>query len=215
MHISVVFAAAIVTYFAGLLFSALTVTVEFRYTGALCLCGASWSSALGTWLLSDFCDDAPLADPVSLQDLTNWKLYSQRLVGYGAAQSTVITRGSEDMPRLLGEVEGIKIAHNDGKAISTGIDRILAEASQDTAHPVLDALSKGREILRKTIDQWEAGYSEIIVIRREAFDRVGIGDCFAVGVSEDGRLKVYLGMPALRGQRNDFAIAEEETLIEV
>ena len=190
-------------------------TVEFRYTGALCLCGASWSSAFGTWLLSDFCDDAPLAESGSLENSTNWKLYSQRLVGYRAAQSTVIAEGSDNTPCLLGEVEGIKIAHDDGTAISTGVDRILAEASQNSAHPVLDALSKGREILPKTIDQWEAGYSEIMVVRREAFDRVGIGDRFAIGVSEDGRLRVYLGMPALRGRRKDFAISGEETLIEV
>lgn len=214
-HTLVVFLAAIIGYLAGITLNALSATVEFRYIGALCLCGASWSSAFGTWLLSDFCDDVPVAEPGALEESTNWKLYSQKFVGYGATQSALIARGSDDISRLLKETGGIKIAYDDGTTISTGIDRTLAVASQNFTNPVIEALSNGQGILQKTIDQWEAGYSEIIVVRREAFDRLGIGNCFAVGVSEDGYLKVYIGMPALRGQSKDFAISEEITLIEV
>ena len=214
-HISVVFAGAFVGYITGIVLNALTATVQFPYIGALCLCGASWISALGTWLLSDFCDDAPLAEPGAPEDLTNWKVYSQKLIGFGDARPAVITGHSEDLPRLVGGIGGIKFSHNDGTNISTGIDRTLAKASQNSAHAVAGALSKGREVLPKTISQWQAGHSEITMVRQEAFAKLGIGDRFAVGFSEDGCLKIFLGMPALRGQSNDFAISEEGTLVEM
>lgn len=215
-HIAVVFAGAIVCYLAGIILNALAATVTFAHLGALCLCGASWSSALGTWLFSDFCDDVPVAEPGALEGLeglSNWKLYSQRLIGYDAARLVVITGYSNDMPRLLEKIGGSKIAHNDGTDISSGIDRRLAEASPNSAHAVSVASSKGPLILRKTIDQWEAGCSEIKVVRREVFAQIGIEDRFAIGISEDGYLKIYLGMPALRGE--DTLAISGETLIEV
>ena len=210
-----VFAGGFVGYLLGIILNAVTSTVHLRYTGALCLCCASWISALGTWLLSDFCDDAPLAEPGALEDLTNWKLYSQRLIGHGSARSKLATEDSDVISRLLAESGGVKISHNDGTAISTGIDRVLTRTSPNATHVVTGTLSNGRDILPETIKQWEAGYSEIIVVRRGIFAKLGLGDRFAVGVFEDGHLKVFLGIPALQGQGDDFAISEERSLIEV
>ena len=214
-HISVVFAGGIIGFLSGVVLNALPATVHLRYIGALCLCGASWFSAIGTWLLSDFCDDAPLGELDNLEDLTNWRAYSQRLIGQKAAQSTLTTGNSDDIPEMLRKVEGLKITHKDSTAISTAIDRSLIKASPDLIPVVTEALSKGEEILPKTRELWEAGYSEIIVVRRETFARFGVDNRFAIGVLEDGRLKVFVGMPALQGQGNDFAVAEEGSSIEM
>jgi len=193
-HIWVVFTAALTGFVLGIILNSLSSTVDFLYNNVLGLATASLIAAFGTWLLSDFCDDAPLENADSTLSETNWKLYSQKLIG---AESVT----SMDCDKTLGMLEdtgGLLIRYKDGSRAADEITQILIKAQDYQHHTMEEAFPKKRSLLQHVLDEWQCNKSEIWVLHRESFIKLGIEDRFAIGMLRDGTLKVFVGVPNQR-----------------
>lgn len=162
---------------------------DFRFNGVIALCSASLSSAFGTWLYSDFCDDPAREIHIASEETTNQKVYSQKLIG----RQNTCTRLN---PADLQDLEGLECSHDDRTSLSEQIKKVIAQGLLSTNSKILHNFPRAKEVLEKTRDLWINRQLKLITVDREKLVAVGGEDIFAGSFRDQDVLTVVVGLPS-------------------
>jgi hypothetical protein len=161
----------------------------------IALCTASLSASLGTWLYTDFCDDASDEVHALAEDSVNWKVYSQRLIGSDECNCEL------DNSVFQG-LEGTICKYDDQSIMSVGVRELLEQAITNLPPTLHHALPHPQDLLQRTLQNWESGSTRLIVVDRKDLDAVGGSGYFSVSSHVDGHLDIFVGMPAMDAWNN-------------
>ncbi|KAK5011641.1 hypothetical protein LTR28_010812, partial [Elasticomyces elasticus] len=190
-HVLVVFCAAFAGFFLGCMLHAVPQTAGFRYNDVIALNTASLSAAFGTWLLTDFGTDPSwndLTTEVGSPNTTNWKLYSQKMIG---SDSSRLSKQPEKLFALDSTVTTV-VQCNDRSSVALRITSALEQAQQRHDR-YSDIFPRSREILELTLNMWTRHESRVVIVSRETFVQDGFHGEWALGDYHDGSLTVYAG----------------------
>ncbi|KAK4995664.1 hypothetical protein LTR66_004561 [Elasticomyces elasticus] len=217
-HVLVVFCAAFAGFFLGCMLHAVPQTAGFRYNDVIALNTASLSAAFGTWLLTDFGTDPSwndLTTEVGSPNTTNWKLYSQKMIG---SDSSRLSKQPEKLFALDSTVTTV-VQCNDRSSVALRITSALEQAQQRHDR-YSDIFPRSREILELTLNMWTRHESRVVIVSRETFVQDGFHGEWALGDYHDGSLTVYAGfMPEdtvvawLENKEDDLAQILVEALL--
>lgn len=225
IHVQIVFLAAFGGYAVGVVLRKFLVllhtashtddvldeipaTQAFRFNDVIALCTASLSAAVGTWLYTDFCDDASQEVHIEDEDLVNWKVYSQKLIGEIGGQCSL-------RPDQLEGLQGIEVQFADSSVLSEGIIEIFSKALAKRDGSIHQTFSRAQEMLEYTMRIWEHDQLRLFIVDRKSLSEAGGASVFAASTKVDGVLMVYVGMPAMSAWRNITYSAYETLLIQL
>ena len=158
--------------------------------------------AIGTWWFTDFCDDPSCAEHVTHEDDTNWKVYSQRLVG--KEQEFICNR---IVPGDLRSLKGTEYVCDDGSKVSEGIKAIFLQGLSKSSGSVREKLARSKEMLKFALDAWAQKRLRLTLVHRSALVTIAGGsEVFAASTWVKHSLVVYVGMPTMKASR---ALSEE------
>jgi hypothetical protein len=158
---------------------------------------ASLTAALGTWFFTDFDNDPSREAHVANEDVTNWKVYSQRLLG--KEQESCCNGVLRD---VLQSLKGREFAFQDGSKLSEGIKALFVHSLSKNSGFIYEDFARSNEMLNFTLDAWAHKRLRLIVVQRSALVAVpGGGEVFAASTWMEDSLVVYVGMPSLEETR--------------
>jgi hypothetical protein len=153
--------------------------------------------ALGTWWFTDFCDDPSRGKQVANEDDTNWKVYSQRLLG---KEQALFRNGV--VPGDLQSLKGTTYAFDDGSKVSEGIKAVFLQGLSKSVGSVHENLTRSKEMLKFALDTWAQKRLRLILVHRSSLATIAGGnEVFAASTWVEDRLFVYVGMPTMQASR--------------
>lgn len=208
VHVHIVFAAAFGGYVLGVVLHEIPGTQDFRFNDVIALCAASIGAAVGTWLYTDFCDDASQDIHIENEDMVNWKVYSQKLLGETTKSCTLSAS-------RLQKLQGIEARFADNSVLSTGIKDVFAKALLKHNAPIHSTFARAQEMLEYTMKLWSHNQLRLFVVDRKNLTDVGGGSVFAASAKLDDTLMVYIGMPSITSWRSITYSTYETLLIQL
>ncbi|KAI9744746.1 MAG: hypothetical protein M1818_001671 [Claussenomyces sp. TS43310] len=207
MHVQIVFMAAFGGYILGIILHEIPQTKSFRFNDVICLCVASLASSIGTWLYTDFCDDASQEVHMMNEDLVNWKVYSQKLIGNRGGRCRL---KSYQLERL----GGIDCKYEDNSILSEGIKSVFTHALLHRDAPINATFARAQEMLEYTLRIWKNRQLQLVIVDRKALGEAGGASVFAASTKDGSNLLVYVGMPSIAAWKDISYEAYEALLIQ-
>lgn len=190
-HVHIVFLGSALGYFVGVVLHEIPATRLFPYVDVIALCTASMTSAYGTWLYTDFCDDAE--DEIHLHESPQPQdeSYAQRLIGYDNDPA------ARSHSRLEGLGSSRECLYDDKSTISDGLRTLLDKALQRISKIPREDLPLGESVLRQSLQAWINGDVSLNIVTRNELIAAGFADRFATSYKDGDVLGVYVGMPSI------------------
>ncbi|PNY28004.1 Uncharacterized protein TCAP_02071 [Tolypocladium capitatum] len=190
VHVTIIFASAIVGFVTGCTLHAIPATAGWLYSDVLAQNIAAVSAAFGTLLWSWKDWTAPNTAAASTAPAATYKrdIWVQRNIRAGDdAESKVAVRNTLNM-----KVAGAVTRHDDGSVMSQKITQLLHRSLTNpngTARQTPWAVG----IIETVIRKWEEGHVKITVVSQEKFAKAGLKDICSFSQLDGQVLKVTAG----------------------
>lgn len=142
------------------------------------------------------------------EDLVNWKVYSQKLIGNNGGRCQMKLCQFESL-------RAIQCGFDDNSILSEGIKLAFAKALVERNMPIYSTFAKGQEMLEYTLRVWRNDQLHLILVDRSQMSEVGGANVFAASTKDGDDLVVYVGIPSLDSWGDMDRSAYETLLVQL